>query len=349
MTAADDAGGGRRGRRPSPSAELDALLRRHWGVRRTERDWNLGGSANLNLLVTDDDANLFVARVYRSFVTPARLAGIQTVRSLLASNGIVTAEAVPTAEGEPWTRCQDGLVEVEPFVTSTARMDILERVGAALPVLGRIHTVLSDVALEHDAATPVFSNYLGPDDLPRAVGAGTRRIRSWNPTAREAELADVADRLAAVVADLGERCGSRGRDQLVHGDFWDNNVLFRGEAVSLVADFDFLGLRQRVEDLALTLYFVCLDIADLTEDASALRALIAAYESGLDSPLSTQEREALPLAMARQPLWSIGVWVALLDDEATARRHLAATATSLEWGLRLANGLARGGTRVTSF
>ncbi len=38
--------------------------------------------------------------------------------------------------------------------------------------------------------------------------------------------------------------------------------------------------------------------------------------------------------MARQPLWSIAVWVALLDDQATARRHLAATAPELTWALQ---------------
>ena len=34
---------------------------------------------------------------------------------------------------------------------------------------------------------------------------------------------------------------------------------------------------------------------------------------------------ALPLAMARQPLWSIGGWVALLDDEEAARQAMEET------------------------
>ena len=43
--------------------------------------------------------------------------------------------------------------------------------------------------------------------------------------------------------------------QLVHGDFWDNNVFFRDNRVVLVTDFDFMGERARIDDLALTLYY----------------------------------------------------------------------------------------------
>jgi Ser/Thr protein kinase RdoA (MazF antagonist) len=42
--------------------------------------------------------------------------------------------------------------------------------------------------------------------------------------------------------------------QLAHGDFWDNNVLFRSGRVVSVTDFDFMGVRPRIDDLALTLY-----------------------------------------------------------------------------------------------
>ena len=41
------------------------------------------------------------------------------------------------------------------------------------------------------------------------------------------------------------------------------------------------------------------------------------------------------MLIARQPLWSIAVWVALLDDQDTARRHLASTGTELKWALQL--------------
>jgi hypothetical protein len=45
--------------------------------------------------------------------------------------------------------------------------------------------------------------------------------------------------------------------------------------------------------------------------------------------------------MARQPLWSIAVWVALLDDPDTTRSHLAATAPELTWALQLTARIAQ--------
>jgi hypothetical protein len=77
------------------------------------------------------------------------------------------------------------------------------------------------------------------------------------------------------------------------------------------------------------------------EQPARLRRLVAAYDAGLDQPLSAVERAALPLAMARQPLSSIGGWVARLDDQATARRHAAAVGPELEASLRVMTDLDR--------
>ena len=336
----DDAGGGRRGRRAERSPYLDVVLEVNWGVRCAgSKSPDLGGSSSLNLLVTDG-LSQYVARIYRPLVTAERLAILQRARSHLTSYGVPTVEPIPTLSGEPWVKLEDRLVELEPFVASTHRMSDLDRVQRALPLLGRMHSGLSELDAVSDGSAPVFSNYLPLQDLADSVSVGTRRIRAWHPTEREAELADLADRLMERVLDLELRLGLRRPEQLVHGDFWDNNVLFVGDDVVLVTDFDSLGPRPRVEDLALTLYFVSLDVDDLSRDDDRLWTLVDAYESGLDRRLAEEERQSLPIAMARQPLWSIGVWIARLDDETTARRHLAGTAAALEWGWQLAEALA---------
>jgi homoserine kinase type II len=184
-------------------------------------------------------------------------------------------------------------------------------------------------------AAPRFANYVAADGLAEAVAAGTRRIRAWQPAPDEARLADLADQLAVTLAGQEQADSVPLRRQLVHGDFWDNNILFRHQQVALVTDFDFLGERPRTDDLALTLYYTSVDIADITRDPAQLTDLVGAYEAGLGTRLSQHERAAIPLAMARQPLWSVAVWVALLDNQATARRHLAATAPELTWALQL--------------
>jgi homoserine kinase type II len=330
----DDAAGGQRGTRAIASPGLEAFLRAHWGVRPAGAAADLGGSANLNLLVTDA-RSLRVARVYRPFVTGQRVAALQAVRCHLARHGIPCPQPIPDRGGRGWQTFRGRVVEVEPYVAARAVMHTLARVRTGLVVLGRIHQVLQSFPADPAAVAPRFANYVAADGLVDAVAAGTRRIRAWQPTAPEARLADVADQIASTLAGWEPGRSVPLRRQLVHGDFWDNNVRFRRGQVALVTDFDFLGRRPRTDDLALTLYYTSVDITDITRDPAQLAELVGAYESGLGTRLPRHERAAIPLGIARQPLWSIAVWVALLDDRDTARRHLAATAPELTWARQL--------------
>jgi hypothetical protein len=58
-------------------------------------------------------------------------------------------------------------------------------------------------------------------------------------------------------------------------------------------------------------------------------------------PMSAAERAALPVAMVRQPLSSIGGWVARLDEEAAARRHVASVGPELAAARRIMTNLDR--------
>jgi homoserine kinase type II len=126
---------------------------------------------------------------------------------------------------------------------------------------------------------------------------------------------------------------------LAHGDFWDNNVLFRGDRIALIADFDFMGERRRIEDIALTLYFSHISEGYFESEAMSdkraaeLKRLLNLYESGLACPLTEREKAALPIAMALQALWGIGGWVVLLDDERAAQNH----ASGMLWELKICN------------
>ncbi len=336
----DDAAAGQRGTRAIASADLEEFLRAHWGVWPAAAAPDLGGSSNLNLLVTDG-RSLRVARVYRPFVTGQRVAVLQGVRDHLASHGIPCTGPIPTLSGREWETFQGRAVEVEPYVAAPAAMHTLSRVRAGLAVLGHIHALLQAFPVGPAAAAPRFANYVAAAGLVRAVAAGTRRIRAWRPTPVEARLADLADELAGTLAGWDQDRPGPLRRQLVHGDFWDDNVRFRSRQVALVTDFDFLGERPRTDDLALTLYYTSVDITDITRDPAQLTRLVAAYEAGLGTRLSPHELAAIPPAIARQPLWSIAVWVALLDNQDTARRHLAATGTELKWALQLTGRIAQ--------
>lgn len=104
----DDAGQGRRGLRATPSPALFHVLRERYGID-AEGAVDLGGSSNLNLLIDGK----WVARVYRPYVTAARLAGINHVRAAIRAGHVPSAELIPTDEREPWAMVDERLVEVE--------------------------------------------------------------------------------------------------------------------------------------------------------------------------------------------------------------------------------------------
>jgi homoserine kinase type II len=70
-------------------------------------------------------------------------------------------------------------------------------------------------------------------------------------------------------------------------------------------------------------------------------ALIAAYDAGTTTPLSDTERQALPFAIARQPLWSVGVWAAELDDDHAVATHLNGHDVALQLGRNILESIDR--------
>ncbi len=176
-------------------------------------------------------------------------------------------------------------------------MNTPQRLARGLPILGRIHTLLADVVDVSPAGLAVeFANHIEPGDVLPATRTGTARIKRWHPTPSERRMAGEAERLAELVA-AGEAALAAGLPrQLVHGDFWDDNVFFRGQSPVFVADFGFMAERARIDDLALTLYYADteLGLTTIGDRIAALRPLVRAYASGLGRPLTDTEREALP-------------------------------------------------------
>jgi Ser/Thr protein kinase RdoA (MazF antagonist) len=330
----DDAGGGRRGSRAVESAELWEVLSAGW-AESPQHGRDLGGSLNLNLLVSRGDDGL-VVRVHRPSVSQARLQDIQAVRDRLDHAGVPCPALVAARDGARWARAGDRLVEVERFIPHDAAMNTPHRLARGLPLLGRIHALLAGLEVSPAGRAAEFANHIEPGHVLAGTRAGTARIRSWHPPA-ERRMAAQAERLAEQVTAGEAGRAARLPRQLVHGDFWDDNVFFRGQDPAFVADFGFIAERARIDDVALTLYYADTQFGLATSQhrIAALRPLVHAYASGLGTPLTDAERQALPWAIARQPLWGIGGWVTLLDDEHTARAHARATSPAIGRALQL--------------
>lgn len=328
--------------RAQPTPDLfDALRDRYRIASRTDaRD--LGGSSNLNLLVTDAGER-FVVRIYRPWVTATRLADIQRARRALQAGGVPSAALVETCEGDGWVRVGGRLVEVERYVAHDGHMDSWERLAAGLPWLGRVHSLLKPLPVSAEGKQAPAANHVESCDALAWTRRGTAYVRGWNPSTAEQRLADDADELAALVTTAEKDLIPHLPRQLVHGDFWDNNVFFRDGRLVLVTDLDFMGERARIDDLALTLYYTNSTFAEDQVSADRLRrlrALVDAYDSGLDEALSHAERAALPLALARTPLCFIGM-IASVDSQEEARTLAAEMTSDVAWALAIAHDPSR--------
>jgi homoserine kinase type II len=292
---------------------------------KVERWRDLGGSGTINLALDLGRGRTTVARVHRMETSWARVSAEQAVRRELAEKGM------PTVVPDALCRLQDGrLLELEPYVNASDRMHTPDRLSAGFTLLARLHSALRMSRYPPAAAVAQHANHVHAEEAERLTRAGAERILAWPHPDLHPYAAQVVEHVAKV-AVLEQQLTPAQVVQLVHGDYWDNNVLFAGQHLAAVLDFGFMGRRARIDDLALPFWFWLLEpghgppgLADI----ALLARLADAYDRGADHPLSTEERSALPLAVARQPAWSTGHWVLELD-EAAAVLHARVAAQEL--------------------
>lgn len=173
---------------------------------------------------------------------------------------------------------------------------------AGMPVLARLHDVLCVAPAPAAAATPPIANHIAAARVLQETAPAIATIRGWRLMRTEEHYVRSAETLAQ---RLHEITAYDLPIRLVHGDFWDNNVYFRGAEPVHIGDFDFLGERARIDDLALTLFFTGEHMGrdEATPQRLALlRDLVDRFDAVLREPLSERERATLPYAIARCPL-----------------------------------------------
>jgi Ser/Thr protein kinase RdoA (MazF antagonist) len=326
--------------RPALSAEVMRVFSSRFEVHPVVPPRDLGGWFSLNVLM-ETQAGRYVVRVHGTQTQPARLRAIQRARRHLAAGGVPAPQQVLTADGAPFVSVAGHLLEVELYVEHDAGMSTWHRLELGLPYLGRTHTLFQSLHIGAAGRRAPLANHIELDRALAGTLRGVERIRSWNPTADELVTATSFEELAHLVHETEHASVDDLPRQLVHGDFWGNNVLFRGDAVVLVTDLDFMAERLRIDDLALTMFFANSTIGGdrlSGERIDQMRTLVDAYDSGLSDHLSAAERRALPAAIARQTLWSIGWWVPALPED-RARKQVAWRAVDAEWTLGLMRNL----------
>ncbi|HVX43544.1 MAG TPA: phosphotransferase [Mycobacteriales bacterium] len=301
--------------------ELVAQIAAAFGLAEPTAHTDLSAGWTTNLRLEVPGRGSLIARVHTR--TPAdRLAAIQHARRVVAAAGI---PALPPISPPDFVQLAGGsLVELEPYIEWNAKMNTVPLLEKGFGVLARTHDALRKSAIPDAGRTAPRANHIAAEDAAEATRRGAARMRGWGDPVLS-RFADRVERHIDAVSAAELPLQPAQLRQLGHGDFWDDNVLFRdGELVALL-DFDFLAERPRIDDLALTLYFFLLEpgrALPTAADRAQVRRFVAAYDAATDRPLSAAERAALPLAIARQPAWSVGRWIVGLD-EPEAREHAA--------------------------
>lgn len=318
------------------SRELVSVVSTRYGFHPASAYHELGDSFNLNFVLRDGGRRL-VVRLYRSSMTAERLEAIQGVRQFLIDGGLPFAPLLPTVAGGGWCEFRDRLIEVEEFVPSETHMESYEHIRVAMPMLAAVHNRLRLAPLSEAAAIAPVANHVDAANVVETVAAGVGLLPSRELTAAESRFVTIAETLSQQLQRVEAQHEDQPSPQLVHGDYWDDNVRFTGARISLITDLDFMGLRPRIDDLALTLFYTNErlgrhDTSDQRRDQ--LRALVDAYDRALHPHLSTAERLALPYAVARTPLCFVNDWV---RDPKLASAVLANRGPAWSWALAAIN------------
>ena len=277
-----------------------------------------------------------VVHVSRSEVGSRRVAALQSARSRLARDGIPVIDLVPSIGGATWEQVDGRVIEVERWVDHDGRMNTWDRLRPGAALLAEVHNAWADLDLGSDGEACDWANWISPAEVGPGCKTTAERLSAWGLQ----ELSDQVVHLAELTAEEVAL-----PTQVVHGDFWDNNVYIRDERLIAVTDFDFLGRRPRVDDLALLLYFAdeqpyfdgCA-YRDADTRRAELAPLVRAYAGKLSVPLTTTELEALPYALARQPLWTYGKWLLTDPDDDHARGEALDTAPAVARALEIVTG-----------
>jgi homoserine kinase type II len=225
--------------------------------------------------------------------------------------------------GQTLIEYEQRLVEVEPFLPHDSLTQTVRHYQRRFAFLAQLHAALSQLVNLTTLPPPQVQNYALPKTLIRWLDNTKHRIAERDHPRHQAALAvcEMAESLLYEVAVWWEQSGQSLPRQLIHGDYGLGNVLFAQDQIAAVVDWDFLAIHERVFDLAYALYWMCYDLARSTKNFERawqwVQGMVACYQAANQRPLTMEEQEALPIEMARVPLYWIGE-AAWLDDPVEA-------------------------------
>ena len=279
---------------------------------------DLGGTYNLNIALQTAEAT-FVARVYRPWVTYERLLAIQPLKNQLVDYQIPVILPLHTTTGQTLIEVEQRLVEVELFIPHEQGSESWPHVQQRFAFLGQLHSVLSQLGNVVAIPAPQVENYALPQTLLSWTANTKQRLAQHHDPRVPAALAicGTVESLLHEIALWWEQSSNDLPCQLIHGDYGLSNVLSAQGQIRAVVDWDFVAVHERVFELAYALFWMCERMEGATANYERawqrVGEMVSLYQATNQRSLTEEEQQALPMEMARVPLYWIAE-AAWLDD-----------------------------------
>lgn len=259
-----------------------------------------------------------------------RLEGVHRVQDHLRSDGLPVPDIFVARSGHRWMWLHDRLVEAMPYVAGGAQADTWDEFAVSFTMLGHLHAALASLP-PTSVPAPAHGSFADPRTALSMLAETEAAFGSCANHARYGEAAAIRKETRTLLRRLQEARASHEDAlprSLIHADFLGTNVLIADGRVIAILDFDRLAWRERIHELAVSLYCV-LGRLHRTQPPSEpptpvelmrLAGLVANYEATAAAPLDPLELAALPHEMARGPLYPVAEagYLAAVDDEAGA-------------------------------
>ncbi len=245
------------------------------------------GTINSNFALTTAAGRWFV-RVNEG-KAPADVAWEAALVVDLAAAGLPVPAPLPTADGARFLVHRGLLVSVFPWRSGHHRAPAAVTVADARAIGGALAD-LHRVASARPRATWRDGIYQFADIVARFEG-----FRASPDPALGHAVAVLADELAWLEAQAAVRAAAE--HGVIHGDLFRDNVLWEGERLVAILDFEQASRGSLVYDLAVAVNDWCWDAGrrEGAFRADLALALVAAYDAR--RPLSAADRVALPVEL----------------------------------------------------
>jgi Ser/Thr protein kinase RdoA (MazF antagonist) len=209
------------------------------------------GFVNENWRIETSLGTYFLKHYHPSLCHPEIIHAQHALIAHLRRAGFPAPTIMPTTGGNTLLALGDELYEIQTYIEGTFYdHERTAHLKEAARTLGRYHVCVEGFALR---------SLQNQDELysPAVLHANLAALIDAWEIERDPELGQMARRLAAHADDLATRFAAHGTlpHLVIHGDYYADNLIFEGDCITGVVDYDKARWQPRVVELAETLIY----------------------------------------------------------------------------------------------